>query len=215
MGKIAIASLALLTLTAAAGLSAEVPADFAAAEAVFSKAVAGNAKATGEAVERFQMLAAAESPLSPLFLAYVGSAQTLQGRDAWMPWTKMRATERGLDTLDKALRGLEPRHDRELARGAPVAIEARLVAATTFIAVPAMFNRFDLGKQTLREAFASPAYAAAPVEIKVRLHQQAAIAAARDKKPDEEAVQLRKLLDMAPSGVASDAARRRLQELGS
>lgn len=206
---------ALLALVAGSLAHADVLADFTAAEAVFRKAAARDSSATDKAVRRFEQLSAADSPLSPLFAAYLGAAQALQGRDAWMPWTKMRATERGLDTLEKALRRLEPRHDRELARGTPVAIEVRLVAATTFIAVPSMFNRFDLGKQALRDAFASPAFAAAPAEVKARLHQQAAIAAGRDNNPRAEAAHLKQALETEPTGAIAEAARRRLQELGS
>lgn len=205
----------LLALSAAAPARADLAADFASAEAVFAKAAAKDSSVTDDAVRRFEQLSAADSPMSPLFMAYLGAAQSMQGRDAWMPWNKMRATERGLDTLEKALRRLEPRHDRELARGAPVSIEVRLVAATTFIAVPAMFNRYDQGKQALRDAFASPAYAAAPAEIKARLHQQAALAAGRDKNPSEEAAHLKQALEAAPAGAIAEAARRRLQELGS
>lgn len=215
MRKTIFASLAILALSAAPALRAEAPPDFAAAAAVFQKAAANESGATDEAVHRFQQLSATDSPLSPLFLAYLGAAQSLQGRDAWMPWTKMRATERGLNTLEKALRRLEPRHDRELARGTPVSVEVRLVAATTFIAVPSMFNRYDQGKQALRDAFASPALAAAPPEVRAGLHQQAAVAAARDGKPAEEAAHLKQAIDAAPAAAGAEAARRRLQELGS
>lgn len=215
MRKPLLTSIVLLALLCAASAQADSVADFSAAEAVFRKAVANDSSATTEAVSRFEKLVSTDSPQAPLFLAYLGAAQALQGRDAWMPWNKLRATERGLDTLEKALRLLDPRHDRELVRGTPVAIEVRLVAATTFIAVPGMFNRYDQGKQALRDAFASPAFAAAPAEVKARLHQQAAIAAGRDKNPREEAAHLKLALEAAPAGAIAEAARRRLQELGS
>lgn len=204
-----------LVANRAADSTADAAANFANAEAVYQKALAQGGQATDDAVARFEKLAAADSPLAPLFLAYLGSAQTLQGRDAWMPWTKMRATERGLDTLEKALRRLEARHDREVLRGVAVAVEARLVAASTFIAVPSMFNRYDLGKETLRAALASPAYPSAPAAVKARLHRLAAVAAARDGKPADEAAHLRQALDVAPNDPDAGAARRRLQALKS
>lgn len=207
-------ALACLWLLAAA-VSAGQDEDFAAAEALFRKARAGDSGATAEAVARFERLAAAETPYAPLFLAYLGAAQAMQGRDAWMPWAKMRATERGLANLDKALRRLDARHDGLLLRQAPLAAEVRLVAATTFIALPSLFNRFDAGKLTLRAAFASPGFAAAPPALRAQLHQQAALAAARDDKPQEELEQLRKAIAAEPAGPAAAAARQRLQELGS
>ncbi|MDP2811266.1 MAG: hypothetical protein Q8O34_14070 [Rhodocyclaceae bacterium] len=211
------------TLMLAGLLALAVPAgagpmeDFAAATARFGAAAGGDTGATDDAVARLDRLAEAEpadAPHRPLILAYLGAAQTLQGRDAWMPWTKMRATERGLATLDKALRRLEPRHESARFRDAPVALETRLVAASTFIAVPGLFNRFDEGKAVLRAALGSPVFAAAPAPLRADLHRQAAIAAARDKKDGEEAAQWRLAIAAAPTGEIAAAGRKRLQELG-
>ncbi|MBI4985142.1 MAG: hypothetical protein HZC24_07320 [Rhodocyclales bacterium] len=209
----AIGLVALMLFSAAASAGPEE--DFAAADALFQKARGGDGEATAEAVARFERLAAADTPYAPLYLAYQGAAQTLQGRDAWMPWTKMRATERGLATLDKALRRLEARHDTTLLRQAPVAAEVRLGAATTYLAVPGLFNRFDAAKAALRAAFASPAYAAAPPALRAELHRRAAEAAARDNKREEEIEQLKKAAAAEPTGATAAAARQRLQELGS
>jgi hypothetical protein len=211
------------TLVLAGLLALSVPAlagpteDFVAAVARFGAAAGGDAGATDDAVARLARLAEAEpadAPPRPLVLAYLGAAQTLQGRDAWMPWTKLRATERGLSTLDKALRRLEPGHEAARFRDAPVALETRLVAATTFIALPGMFHRLDEGKAVLRTAFASPAFAGAPAGLRAGLHRQAAIAAARDKKDGEEAAQWRLAIAAAPAGEIAAAAQKRLQELG-
>ncbi|MCV5656233.1 hypothetical protein OFN54_33340, partial [Escherichia coli] len=40
---------------------------------------------------------------TPVTLVYLGSSETLQGRDAFMPWNKMKFTERGLATIQKGL----------------------------------------------------------------------------------------------------------------
>lgn len=205
----------LLALLATLPAFADQAADFAAAEAVFQKAVGGDGAAVDESVRRFDKLAAGDGPPALLYSAYLGAAQAMQGRQAWMPWSKMRATERGLATLDKTLRRLDAAFDRELVRGAPISLEVRLIAASTFLALPSLFNRFDSGKQLLREAFASPAYAAAPGGIKARLHRQAAIAAQHDKNPRDEAAHLKQALEALPAGPIADAARRRLQELGA
>ena len=203
----------LLLLAAAAPASTEQ--DFAAAETPFHKALAGDSGSSDEAAARFESLAAAATPHAPLFQAYFGAAQTLQGRDAWMPWNKMRITERGLAAIDKALSRLTSAHDATLLRGAPLALETRLVAASTFLAVPDMFHRLDDAKAVLRAAFASPAFAAAPASMRAELYRQAALAAARDKKPQEEIEQLKKTVAAEPNGPAAAAARQRLQEIGS
>lgn len=211
LGLLGLLGLAFFAPPATAG-EAE---DFIRAEALFQKASAGDSGATATAVARFEQLAAADSPHAPLYLAYLGAAQAMQGRDAWMPWTKMRATERGLATLDKALRRLEDRHDTILLRQAPVAIETRLVAASTFLALPGLFHRFDDAKTVLRAALASPAFAAAPPALRAQLHWRAAAAAARDRKHAEEIEQLRQVLAAEPSGQFAAAVRQRLQESGS
>ena len=203
-----LACLWLLSPLAAAGPEE----DFDSAVAVFQKARAGAGSATDEAVARFERLATTATPYAPLFLAYLGAAQALQARDAWMPWSKMRAAERGLANIDKALRRLDAGHDALLLRQSPVAAETRLVAATTFVALPALFNRLDDAKTTLRAALASPAYAAAPGALRAQLHWQAALVAARDRKTAEEIEQLKKAAAADPS---NPSARQRLQEIGS
>ena len=100
-----------------------------------------------------------------------------------------------------------------LLRHASVALETRLVAATTFIAVPALLHRFDDGKAILRAAFASPAFAAAPPGLRAGLHRQAALAAARDNQGQEEAAQWSLAVAAEPAGEIAAAGRKRLQEL--
>ena len=39
----------------------------------------------------------------PLTMVYLGSTQTLQGRDAFLPWNKMKFTEQGLATIAKGI----------------------------------------------------------------------------------------------------------------
>lgn len=203
----------LLFLVAAAGAGQDE--DFAAAEVLFQKAAGGDKNAVDDAVARFERLAAADTPYAPTFQAYLGAAQAMQGRDAWMPWTKMRATERGLSTLDKVLRRLEARHDDVLLRQVPVGLEVRLIAATTFIALPDLFHRFDSGKALLRAAFGRPAFAAAPPAVRAALHRQAALVAAKEKQTHEEAAQWRLVIAAEPAGEFAAIGRQRLQELGS
>ena len=172
---VAAAFLILAQLPALAISSAEPAAAFPAASAAFTRAVAGDGNATDQALKAFEALAAAAGPEAPLYQAYMGAAQTLQGRDAWMPWTKMKATERGLDTIDKALRRLEPQHDKALVNGIPVSLETRLVAATSFVAVPdMMFHRADSGRQLLQDMMKSPLYAQAPAGFRQQVEALAA-----------------------------------------
>ena len=141
----------------------------------FLKAAAGDSDATAGALKSFEALAALDVAEAPLYLAYLGALQTMQGRDAWMPWTKMKASEHGLDTLDKALRRLTPAHDQVAVRGVPVTLEAKFVAATSFVQVPDMiFHRADRGRALLKEITASPLYAATPENFRRQVAELAA-----------------------------------------
>ncbi len=84
-----------------------------------------------------------------LNLVYLGSTQTLMGRDAWMPWNKMKYTEQGLATIAKGLDLLSnsdtPIENQLNRQGLPESILAKAVAASTFTSLPDMFNHFERG----------------------------------------------------------------------
>jgi hypothetical protein len=210
LGALALAGLLALTPLA----RADIAADLTRAEAGFMKAVVG-AASPDLAVAAYAALTPDETA-APLVLAYLGAAQTLQGREAWLPWNKMRATERGLASIDKALRQLAPRHEETRLRGNPVAAETRLVAATTFLSVPdAIFHRADQGHGLLRKALAAPDFAALPPTLRARHHLQMAVAADKEKKTAEAAEQLRQCLAADASGPVAEDCRRRMKEPGA
>lgn len=106
----------------------------------------------------------------PLAAACLGSALALQGKAAWMPWNKMKYTEQGLDQLDAALAMLKPEHGAVLVRGVPVALQTRLVAAATFVAVPdGLFHRRADGRKLLAALRADPLLAAAPAAFRAEV----------------------------------------------
>ncbi|MGC9401170.1 hypothetical protein [Vibrio genomosp. F10] len=82
-----------------------------------------------------------------LSMVYLGSTQTLMGRDAFMPWNKMKYTEQGLSTISKGLALLDslPVDAQEYRQGLPEALLAKAIAASTFTSLPDMFNHFDRG----------------------------------------------------------------------
>lgn len=105
----------------------------------------------------------ADPQRQPLFGVYLGSAQAMQGKAAWMPWNKLKFTEQGLDQIDAALALLKPEHGAVLVRGVPVSLQTRLVAAATFVAVPdGLFHRRTDGRKLLAALRADPLLAAAP-----------------------------------------------------
>jgi hypothetical protein len=105
-------------------------------------------------------------PGDPRLLAYAGAATARLSRTTLLPWKKMRHAEDGLAQLDKALALIRPEHEQAPAGGVPPALETRLVAANTFLAVPGMFNRGARGEKLLAELLNLPTLATAPAAFR-------------------------------------------------
>jgi hypothetical protein len=187
---------------------------FVQAQAQFESALHGDSSALPKASAAFKELLNQE-PGNPLFLAYYGSTYALQAREAWMPWNKLKLAEQGLDLIDKGLGRLQPVHDQMTMRGAPISVETRLVAISTFFQVPDNFlHRTDPGKRLLAETLQAPAYAASPPALKARLQFQAAVAARLENRRNDEVASLQRVLALDAGNVDGPAAKARLKELG-
>lgn len=155
---------ALLALPALARAQSDV--QFAQALALYERARGGESGQVEHAVTAFEALVRAE-PSQPVYGAYLGSAMAFRGRDAWIPWNKVRYSEEGLERIDRALAALRPEHDRVMLRGVPAGLETRLVAAMTFIKLPdGVFHRRAAGVKLIDELLRHPALAAAPAEFR-------------------------------------------------
>ena len=199
--------------TAAAQPPAAPDAAFTDAVQVFQRASRGVQSEVEPAVRAFEALVRAD-PRNPVYAAHLGSAIVTRVSDAWMPWTRIKHVEHGLDHIDHALEMLKPEHDGQLIRGAPVGIETRLVAARTFLKLPdRVFHRRAAGRRLVAELLRHPAFAASPAPLRAGVHL-AAVQAAREEQPEEEAAQLKQVLALAGSGDSADQARVRLKELG-
>ncbi len=202
-----------MAFVAAAGHAADAEA-VSRARAVFIKAVAGDGGAVKTASEQFKQLHDGE-PDHVLLRAFWGTCLTLQGREAYMPWNKMRFVEDGLSQIDKALGQLTPEKDAELLGGISVGMETRLVAASTFLKLPDLFRRFDAGKRVVEEAFRNPAFAALPPYLQGRFHYQAAMVAKQEKRRADEIASLQRAVEMDPQGPDVAEAKARLKALKS
>jgi hypothetical protein len=174
-------SVLLAVVGTAGSATAQSPAPpeaaFIDAAKTFAQARDGESGRIEPAIAAFEALARAE-PAQPLYAAYLGGAIGLKAREAWMPWTKMKYSEQGLDHIDRALGTLKPDHDRQLMRGVPISLETRLVAASTFIKLPdSIFHRRAAGQKLLDEVLRSPALAAAPEPFRTAVRRTAAEAA--------------------------------------
>lgn len=98
-----------------------------------------------------------------LSLVYLGSTQTLMGRDAFMPWNKMKYTEQGLATISKGLDLLTsdstPIEQQEIRQGLPESFLAKAIAGATFTSLPDMFNHFERGYDIFLDLLSEDAFA--------------------------------------------------------
>ena len=167
---------ALLVCMGPAAAAAD-PRSFAAAVAEFQQANGGNEAALAHAVEQFARLSQAD-PGDPVLRAYLGAATAMRARTTMWPWKKIGYAEDGLAQIDKALALLAPTHDAPLYRGVPATLEARFTAASTFLALPSMFNRSERGSKLLDEVAASPLLDGTPLPFRgavwLRAGQEAA-----------------------------------------
>ena len=207
---------ALATLSLGLGLAcsptahAATPAQFQAAYELFDQAQQGQGHAIPTAAERFQALADAE-PTDGVLRTYAGSAGAMRARTTWLPWKKMGYAEDGLAQIDKALAQLRPADDAPRYRGTPASLEVRFTAASTFLALPSMFNRHARGQKLLAEVMASPLFEASPVGFKGAVWLRAGVEAADNNQPAEARAHLQRIIQaQAPQAAA---AQTRLQEL--
>jgi len=213
-----VAAIAALSVAGAAWLTAAGPAraadatSFELAFAQFQRAAAGDTGAIDAAADSFTRLAAAD-PTDPVLLAYEGAAIALQARATLLPWKKMGFADDGLARIDKALTLIRPAHDSLLHRGTPASLEARFVAANTFLAMPAMFNRRARGAKLLDDVLGSPLFAASPLPFRGTVWLRAGVAAEADNRPADARRWFEQVI--ASGAPQATVAQARLKELAS
>jgi len=115
---------------------------------IYNQAAQGNEDLVEVAYERLNDTLQQDGA-TPLTLVYLGSTETLMGRDVLLPWNKMKYVEKGLSTIDKSLVLLkdedQPIHEQPRVQGLPDSYLTRAMAAVTYTSLPGMFNHFDRG----------------------------------------------------------------------
>lgn len=171
--------------TPATTLQAAAPdAAYGAAMAAFDRALAGDEAAIAQAAAQFRALMAAD-PAQPVYRAQAGSATCMLATTTLLPWKKMGHVEDGLALLDKAVAQLTPAHDTQRVGGVPASLQVRFTAASTFGALPGMFNRGERGARLLDAVLKSPLLADAPLPFRASVWLRAADSAASAQRTDE------------------------------
>lgn len=203
----------IVSCATAAPLAAVAEADAEAITAAltqFQQATAGHKDAIEPAAAA--LLALSERhPQDPVLRAYAGAATSMRATTTMLPWRKMTYAEDGLGLIDKALAQLTPQHEQTLHRGVPAVLDTRFVAATSFLALPAMFNRGERGRALLQQVLGSPLLDQAPLPFRAAVWMRAARLAEADKLP-AEAQRWYQLAADSGTPVA-DAAQQQLKRL--
>lgn len=207
---LAVASAGLLVVSPPARALAAPDAELVAAFGRFQQAGPDNHAAIDDAAERFARLSAAQ-PADPVLRAYAGASTSMRAMTTLLPWRKLGHAEDGLALIDKALAQLTPAHDAPLHRGVPAVLETRYIAAGTFLALPAMFNRTERGRKLLDQVLASALFDSAPAPFRATVWLRAAQLAEQDRQPG----QARQWYEKAAASNApqADAARSKLKGL--
>ncbi len=139
---------------------------------------------TEQAASGFHEMLKAE-PANPLLMAYTGAATTKLATTTIFPWKKMSYSEDGLAMLDKALQLASNVHAMPEMHGkVPVVLEAKFVAANTFLAVPGFMNRGSQGQKLLNEILQHPLFASTAVDFRGAVWMRAANLAIDQKHPE-------------------------------
>jgi hypothetical protein len=191
--------------------------DFEAARTQFEAGRAGSVEANLRAQQLFAQLLRADAE-NPLYLAYYGTTFTLQARDTHMPWTRINLINEGTSLLDRALAHLDqPANAARTAAkpgAGPAALETRLVAMATFIALPeALFHRHASAKREYQNAIASPEFATASADLRGHLEYEGALIARNEGDTATERATLRRVVALAPPSIDLAEVRARLAEL--
>lgn len=103
-----------------------------------------------------------QSPTDMTSLFYLGAVETLVGREAFMPWTKLNATENGLARMEKALNGLSEKEATQQYQGLNLVLHLQALAATTYTKVPEFFGYQARGYQLFQQVLSDPRLSGAP-----------------------------------------------------
>ncbi len=204
-------SLSLLSpVSAADKQSVAKQGGFTEAQAIFEKGLAGDEDSNEKAHKLFRQLVK-QHPDNPLYLAYLGSTETIFARDGWLPWSRIKNMDKGLDHVDKALAMLTAEHDKQFERGSVISIETRLVALTTYLKVPDFANRLQDAKDLFAETIKQSVFPKAPAEVRQRIFLQGADIAKKEKRNTDELRYLKKALSIRAQGREADQIRQRLK----
>ncbi|MBA5761688.1 hypothetical protein H2O73_04945 [Vibrio sp. 404] len=159
-----------------------------------------------------------EQGAKPLTMVYLGSTQTLQGRDAFLPWNKMKFTEQGLATIAKGISLLntlpEDVNQQERIQGLPEAHLAQAMAAITYTSLPDMFNHFERGYDLYLNLLNDPSFAHQPFAASAWVYSSGISAALKAGDISQAQAWLSTMQTLDPSNVQTQTAQKLIAKQG-
>lgn len=140
--------------------------------------------------EKLQQLVQ-QNPGQALLLAYSGAATSRLAMTTIFPWKKLNYAESGLAMLDKALILFSRQN-----QGIQSELEAKFVAANTFLAVPEFMNRQQRGQQLLNEVLKHKELPTLDTELHAAILFKGAQQASTAKNPELARQYLKQLLTL-------------------
>jgi len=177
------------------------------ARAIFLQGVDGDRQAVRKATKRFRTLSL-RYPENPVFLAYLGASMTLQGRDAQNNLDKQRLTEAGLKKIERALKQLPEDNGEHSA----IYLDTQLVAASSFIYIPAFFNRYERGQRLLQAILEHHDFNRMAAAFRAATYFSAALVARGNEDDDEYRRYLTLTAATDPQGRDGRSAKKLLQQ---
>lgn len=129
----------------------------------YEAAAGGDSKATEKAFEALTRLRQ-NNPDSALVITVLGSTETMMARDSFIPWRQLKYLEKGMAQIDKGISMLQPQDAVNTFQGVPITLWVRNTAGCTYVEVPKMFNRLEIGYKLLKDALTSKEVIALPFE---------------------------------------------------
>ncbi len=139
----------------------------------------GSSKDTKKAIQIFEAVLE-QDPSNAFATVMLGASYALKGRDALMPWKKMKFAENGMELMSKAQNMIDEDDYNSTFEHLPVYIQVKSQAGIVFSSVPKMFNRLEDGRNLLEEVVSDPILNTVPPQSITHIFFYAAVAAEKD-----------------------------------
>ena len=132
------------------------------ANTLFDLASQGDAASVEPALNAYENLRV-DQTLQVFVRCRMGSLVSMQARDTWTPWNKMRYAEQGLDLIDQALELLTNADQQKIFDDITITQHTQLTAAITFTSLPKFFKRWSQAEYLFKSIVSNKQFEKSPL----------------------------------------------------